>query len=103
MMRFFICMAAAIAMAPVQAQAQSYPNKPVRIMVGFAPGGIADEMGRYLGDFLARETGNQGIVENRTGAAGIPALVTQMRELGLLRGAVDTTGLLDPRWLPAAP
>jgi NitT/TauT family transport system substrate-binding protein len=36
-------------------------------------------------------------------AAGIPALVTQMRELGLLRGAVDTTGLLDPRWLPAAP
>jgi hypothetical protein len=28
--------------------------------------------------------------------------VAQMRELGLLRGDVDTTGLLDPRWLPAA-
>ena len=74
MMRFFICMAAAIAVAPVQAQTQPYPNKPVRIMVGFAPGGIADEMGRYFGDFLARETGSQGIVENRVGAAGIPAL-----------------------------
>ena len=68
MMRFFICMAAAIAVAPVQAQTQPYPNKPVRIMVGFQPGGIADEMGRYLGDFLARETGKPGLVENRVGA-----------------------------------
>ncbi len=54
--------------------AQEYPSRPIRILVGFAPGGAVDEVGRYLADYITRETGQQAVVENRTGAAGIPAL-----------------------------
>jgi tripartite-type tricarboxylate transporter receptor subunit TctC len=51
-------------------QAQDYPSKPIRIMVGFAAGGIADLGARLLADHIARETGQQAVVENRTGGAG---------------------------------
>mgnify|MGYP003345828029 CR=1 FL=1 len=56
------------------ALAQDYPAKPVRLMVGFAPGGIVDEVARYMADFITREMGQQAIVEKRTGAAGATAM-----------------------------
>jgi tripartite-type tricarboxylate transporter receptor subunit TctC len=63
--------AAAVGFAfPSPGLAQEYPNKPIRIMVGFAAGGIADLGARLLADHISRETGQQVIVENRTGAAG---------------------------------
>jgi tripartite-type tricarboxylate transporter receptor subunit TctC len=52
------------------AQAQTYPAKPVKIIVGFAAGGLADMMARLFGDFITRETGQPVVVENRSGAAG---------------------------------
>jgi tripartite-type tricarboxylate transporter receptor subunit TctC len=52
------------------AQAQTYPTKPVRIIVGFAAGGLADQMARLFGDFITRDTGQAVVVENRSGAAG---------------------------------
>jgi tripartite-type tricarboxylate transporter receptor subunit TctC len=52
------------------ASAQDYPSKPVRIITGFAAGGIGDLGARLLADHIARATGQQAIVENRTGAAG---------------------------------
>ena len=56
------------------AQAQEdYPNKPIRIIVGFAAGGIADLGARLLGDHITRETGQPVVVENRTAAAGTVA------------------------------
>ena len=53
-----------------QAQAQDWPSKPVRIVAGFAAGGIADLGARLLAEQITRSTGQQAVVENRTGAAG---------------------------------
>jgi tripartite-type tricarboxylate transporter receptor subunit TctC len=72
-MMFRCMMAAAIGLAALgagAAAAQDYPSKSVRIVAGFAAGGLADQMGRLLGDYIARKTGQSAVVENRTGAAG---------------------------------
>lgn len=50
--------------------AQTWPNKPVRFMVGFPPGGPTDVVGRIIGDKLAEQIGQQVIIDNRPGAAG---------------------------------
>jgi tripartite-type tricarboxylate transporter receptor subunit TctC len=52
------------------ASAQDWPSKPVRIITGFAAGGIGDLGARLLADHITRTTGQQAVVENRTGAAG---------------------------------
>ena len=52
------------------ASAQDWPAKPVRIITGFAAGGIGDLGARLLADHITRSTGQQAVVENRTGAAG---------------------------------
>src|SRR5262245_12967767 len=61
---------AAITVVSAAATAQDYPAKPVRIITGFAPGGIGDLGARVLADYVTRTTGQQAIVETRTGAAG---------------------------------
>jgi len=59
------------ATAPVRAQAaDSYPSKPIRLLVGFPPGGSTDILSRQVGLRLAESLGQQVVIDNRAGAAG---------------------------------
>jgi tripartite-type tricarboxylate transporter receptor subunit TctC len=62
-------MAAAFAL-PLPARAQAYPSSPIRIIVGFPPGGGADAFARLLAPYLSEKMGQPIAVENKTGANG---------------------------------
>ena len=52
------------------AQAQAWPSKPIRILVGVTTGGTTDTLARFLGQEMGKELGQPVIVENRVGAGG---------------------------------
>lgn len=56
--------------APISALAQGYPNKPMRLIVSFAPGGPTDILARMLAEALGRKLGQSIVVENHAGAGG---------------------------------
>jgi tripartite-type tricarboxylate transporter receptor subunit TctC len=64
-----VLVAAALAL-PVAASAQSYPTKPVRILVTLGPGSSSDILARLVADELSKRLGQNFIVENRPGAGG---------------------------------
>ncbi len=68
-----IALAASMTLAASPAAAQSYPSKPIRILVGFSPGGGTDVMARLIGQKLTEAWNAQVIVENRPGAGGVLA------------------------------
>ena len=58
--------------APVQAvAAETYPNRPVRLIVPFAAGGGADLVARVIGKGLSERLGQQAVIDNRAGAGGV--------------------------------
>jgi len=63
-------LAAVLLLAGTLAHAQSYPAKPIRIVVPFPAGGIADLYGRLIGTRVSEHWGQPVLVENRTGAGG---------------------------------
>lgn len=58
---------------------QNWPSRPVRVLVGFAPGGTTDVSARITGDLVSRELGQSVIIENRPGGAGSIALEMLVR------------------------
>src|SRR6266481_7415790 len=70
--RFLHLAAGAVALPAASriASAQSYPTRPVRIIVGFPAGGSNDLHARVIAEWLSKHLGRSFIVENRPGAAG---------------------------------
>ncbi len=80
--RKFLHLAAAAVAVPGTirvAVAETYPARPVHVIVGFTPGGPTDVFARLIGEWLAKRLGQQFVIENRPGAGstiGVEAVVT---------------------------
>ena len=80
--RQFLRLAAGAATLPALARiasAQTYPTRPVRIIVGFAAGGTTDIISRLIGQWLSERLGQQFVIENRPGASSNLAAETVAR------------------------
>jgi len=78
--KFLFLMAIALLAHTATSNAQSsYPNKPIKLIVGFPPGGGIDFTARLIAPQLAEALGQQIIVENKPGAAGVIALTELTR------------------------
>ena len=65
-----LSLAMALGQAPAGAQETPWPNKPIRLVVPFTPGGVTDTSGRLIAEYLGRRLGQQVVVDNRPGASG---------------------------------
>jgi tripartite-type tricarboxylate transporter receptor subunit TctC len=63
-----------LVIACAQASAQSYPSRPIRMVVGFGPGGNADLLTRPLAQKMSQALGQQVVIDNRAGASGMIGL-----------------------------
>ena len=94
--RRFLQLAAGAAALPVVsrvASAQTYPTRPVRLIVGFPAGGVGDILARLLGQWLSERLGQPFVIENRPGAA------TNIAAEAVVRSPADGHTLL---WITAA-
>jgi tripartite-type tricarboxylate transporter receptor subunit TctC len=69
-----LCAAALIATAHASAAPESYPVRPIRMILGYAPGTTPDVVGRILSERVAQELGQLIIIDNRPGAGGTLAV-----------------------------
>ena len=81
--------AAALPAIPHVARAQTYPTRPVHLIVGFAPGGFTDITARLIGPWLSDRLGQQFVVENRPGAS------SNIATAAVVRAAPDDYTLLE--------
>jgi tripartite-type tricarboxylate transporter receptor subunit TctC len=90
----------ALALAASAALAQGYPNKPVKLIVPFAPGGFTDVVARILGQKLSLAMGQQFIVENKAGAGSTIGsdFVAKSAPDGYTLVMVSTTHVISP-WI----
>jgi tripartite-type tricarboxylate transporter receptor subunit TctC len=65
-----VLLLAALLMAPQPSLAQGYPDRPVHLIIPFAPGGVSDVIARPVADRLSRTLGQPVVVESRAGASG---------------------------------
>ena len=63
----------ALMLGGASARAETFPNKPVHILVPYAAGGAVDVLARTLGQSLAKSWGQQPVIDNRPGAGGVIA------------------------------
>lgn len=79
----FLMLLAALALnAAPAAWGQAWPTRPVRIVVGFPPGGMADTLPRRLQDALGTALGEPVVIDNKPGGAGVAGVlaITQARD-----------------------
>ena len=69
--RLGVLAALLIALAPVTAPAQDYPNRPIRLIVPFAAGGLNDVVARLVAPYLERALGQPVVIDNRPAAGGM--------------------------------
>ncbi len=69
--RVLIKGAAALALAPAVARAQTFPDKPIRFVVPYAPGGATDTSARIAAEYLTNKFGQQVLVDNKQGGGTI--------------------------------
>src|SRR5438105_3638774 len=69
MVKILLALLLALSAAPAHA-ADAWPQRPIRFIVGFAPGGSADVLARWLAEPVSRALGQQVVVDNRPGGGG---------------------------------
>jgi tripartite-type tricarboxylate transporter receptor subunit TctC len=103
--RVALLLAAAIggfALAPLAAQAQTWPSKPIRLVVGYPPGSSPDVQARLIAEPLSRALGQPVVVDNKPGASGnIGADLTAKAEDGHTIGVIGNGPLTSSKFLYA--
>ena len=77
--RCLVAAAFAAGLAASVAVAQDYPSRPVKILVGFGPGGLGDIVTRAVAQKLSAQMGQPFVIENMPGAGGITAAASAAR------------------------
>jgi tripartite-type tricarboxylate transporter receptor subunit TctC len=95
----------AVALSATEGRAQSYPTKPVRLVLPYSPGGIIDYVGRTLAQHMSGPLGQQVIAENRPGAGGISGTDTVARSApdGYTIVIMDPAIVINPTLQPSMP
>src|SRR5580765_6998896 len=96
--RRFIAASAALAALARPARAQDYPQRPVRVIVPYAPGGASDILARLIQPHLDRALGQSFIVDNRGGGAsqvGTQAIAGAAPD-GYTIGVIDSAFVINP-------
>ena len=94
-----------VALGVSAALAQSYPSKPVRLVLPYSPGGIIDYVGRTLATHLSGPLGQTVVAENRPGAGGIAGTDTVARSApdGYTIVIMDPAIVINPTLQPSMP
>lgn len=104
-----LALVALLTLMPLQTQAQTgaenWPNKPVRIIAPFPPGGTVDQLSRLLAPVLSQSLGQPVLVENRAGASGVigTALAAKAAPDGHTFVMVFDTHAVNPSLMPSMP
>ena len=100
-----LCGALVVSTGAAAQGAQGYPNRPIKMVVASAAGGILDTVGRLVATGIGASTGQNVVVENRAGAGGIlgTEVVAKAPPDGYTIGKVATSHAINPSLYPKMP
>src|SRR6187431_2195324 len=104
MLRALALVAAALLSEP--ASAQTYPSKPIKIIVSTSAGGVTDLSARIFGQYITAKTGQTVVIDNRAGASGNLAMdaLAKSEPDGYTLGVANTGNIvINPYLFPAMP